>query len=143
MCNTKNTELIRQQLWCDVYTELIKDVNRLEPSKGANIAVSEFDKAFQVDVEKLDSYIKAKEIKEKELAMKIAAFGKYQRLRDEKDSVSINIKDESELSFIYGDNPYWDVSNLMEKKQGITVYGGVGVNKFDGIETIAYLKSNG
>ncbi len=52
MCNTKNTELIRQQLWCDVYTELVKDVNSFEPSNGANIAVSEFDKAFQVCIKK-------------------------------------------------------------------------------------------
>lgn len=46
MCNTKNTETIRQQLWCDVYTLYLKEMSHLESVKGANRAVEEFDKRF-------------------------------------------------------------------------------------------------
>lgn len=46
MCNTKNTELIRQQLWCDVITsnngELTFDMILTEADK----VVAEFDKRF-------------------------------------------------------------------------------------------------
>lgn len=46
MCNIKNIEQIRQQLWCDVYLLSVKEVSPLESGKGADLALKEFDGRF-------------------------------------------------------------------------------------------------
>lgn len=60
MCNTKNTEIIRQQLWCDVYTSYLKEMSHLESVKGANRAVEEFDKNFNSSLLSKEQIVKIK-----------------------------------------------------------------------------------
>ena len=46
MCNTKNTELIRQQLWCDVVTSNNGELTFDKILAEADKVVAEFDKRF-------------------------------------------------------------------------------------------------
>lgn len=46
MCNTKNTETIRQQLWCNVVTSNIGELTFDKILAEADKVVAEFDKRF-------------------------------------------------------------------------------------------------
>ena len=46
MCNTKNIEQIRQQIWCDFYLQTSKEVNNKDALLFADNALIEFDKRF-------------------------------------------------------------------------------------------------
>lgn len=129
------TEQLRQKLWCDVYVELVKDVNSFEPSKGANIAVSKFDEAFQVDVKELDSYIAEKE-KRTEL------FRYCQGLRHNQDvrTYDFLVESEQQLKILkdwFGDNYYCDVSSIADKKNGSSYYAGIAD---DGVDILICFK---
>ena len=49
MCNTKNTELIRQQLWCDVVMSNNGELTFDKILAEADKVVAEFDKRFYSD----------------------------------------------------------------------------------------------
>lgn len=134
MCNTNNTELIRQQLWCDVYVELVKSSNNCEPSKGANLAISEFDKSFQFDVKELDSYIAERDKRNK-------LFHHYQELRHKEGVKTVQLPSVFPINFTlekcFGENYYCDVSSVADKKRNVAYYAGLGI---DGVETLAFIK---
>lgn len=128
-----NTELIRQQLWCDVVrlnNELTFDAVVIE----ANKMVAEFDKRFQIDTEKLDSYIAEKE-KRTELHRYYTGL-RYKEGIKKVDLPTVYPIDKS-LKEVFGENYYCDASRLSDVNNKVTIYAGLGV---DGIEILAFLQ---
>lgn len=62
MCNTKNTEQIRQQLWCNVITSNNGELTFEKVLAEADKAIVEFDKRFNKKFVCKDSYIKGSDI---------------------------------------------------------------------------------
>jgi len=95
MCNTKNTELIRQQLWCDIVTSNNGELTFDKILAEADKAVAEFDKRFN------------------------------DKLACQSSISGISIDDVySQLKEIFKDE-FYDVTTIDEKSKGVSRFAGI------------------
>jgi len=117
MCNTNNTELIRQQLWCDIVTSNNGELTFDKVLADADKVVAEFDKRFNTKLSCQGSG------KSKSSIGEILDF----RYDDEVEKIENldYILDKRTLRELYfGENDFYDVSRVADVNENLTYWAG-------------------